>query len=487
MHWKLISNAPRPEKPQKRTRRPRGKPTVELLEDRRLLSVTSSLFVVNQAASALTLSGDIGGFPLQQQANGSLTSSYSGSIVADWDLDGLTINLDQPGTSLAALVTGDWQPKPDGSSGSAPADYGGKVTILFVTAQVALRGLTVAASTANPLPLSGTGPYSFTATQTLTVLWGTADYNAGLFGSGSKDLSSLSAQNAAPDAGTFEDQGGGSYRLSIPVSLTIQQPIENLTATLHINGQIVATAVLPVVNLNDGITSSFNYFTSAVGSAGPVAIEDPAAAVLYTPPGNLTSMTVTLINHPDNTAEFLGYDLGNSGLITNGYDPASGQLVITGSADPSVYQAVLRTITYENDSPTPDPSNRLIQFVVSDGTNTSLVRTATVSISAPAGPSAAGPFAPEKGLQSLSIVSDSFLHTVIRTPTVPITNGLTRDVKAMALDLATTLITIPRSPVARSNGAVFRVPGGEIRAPFDKFLALEAWAIDLAMDAGNPQ
>jgi hypothetical protein len=215
-----------------------------------------------------------------------------------------------------------------------------------------------------------------------------------------------------------------------------------------------------------------------------VAIEDPAAAVIYTPPGNLSSMIVTLINHPDDTAEFLGYDLGNSGLVSNGHDPASGQLVITGSADASVYQAVLRTITYENDSLTPDPSDRQIQFVVSDGTNTSVVRTATVSMSAPA-----APFGParlsalEKDLQNnrLSIVSNSFDNSVVRTQTDPIMNSLSLGVKSAADDLATALITIRSSRSARSEGAAFRLPG-ETESRFEKWLALEAWAADLAMN-----
>lgn len=387
MHRQIISKRLRPKTPHKGILRSRFRPTVELLEDRCLLSITSSLFVVDQTASALTVSGDIGGFPLQQQGPGSLTSSLSGVIVADWDLDGLTIAFDQPGTSLSPRVTGNWQPNPDGTPGSAPAEYGGKVTILLFTAEVALRNLMAAVSTANPLPLSGTGPYSFPSAEVLTILGGSADYNAGLIGSGTKDLSGLSAPNATPNPGTFEDLGTGAYRLTIPISLTLQEPIENLVATLHIDGQIVATAVLPVVNLSDGTTSTFNYATSTVGGSGPVAIEDPSATVTYAPGGNLTAMTVTLINHPDGAAEFLGYNLGDSGLTTNGYDPVSGQLVITGSADASVYQAVLRTITYEDDSATPDTSDRVIQFVVSDGTNASVVRTATVSVTAPGAPS----------------------------------------------------------------------------------------------------
>jgi hypothetical protein len=247
----------------------------------------------------------------------------------------------------------------------------------------------------------------------------------------------------------------------------------------------VATAVLPLVNLSDGTSSSFNYSTSAVGGGGPVAIEDPAATVIYTPPGNLASMTVTVINHPDGTAEFLRYDLGGSGLITNGYDPTTGQLIITGSADPSVYQNVLRTITYENDSLTPDTSDRQIQFVVSDGTNSSVVRTATVSISAPTAPS--GPargFILNKGLQSEGSItgSQSLNNSVQPTVTDPLMNGLSLGLRSAGDDLAITLVTVPGSGRFGPLSTAFRLSYREARVPFDKVLALEAWAAQLALD-----
>jgi hypothetical protein len=469
MRWNMIIRAVRSRRSQNGSRLLRCKPTVEMLEDRRLLSVTTSVFVVDASTSALTLSGTIGGFAIQPQGNGSLTGSYGGAIVADWDLNGLNVNLDQPGTTLSANITGDWQPKPDGTSGTAPANYGGKLTILFLTAEVAIRNLTLATSTASPLPLSGTGPYSFPSSETFTVLTGEADYNAGAIGTGSADLSALSAQGASPNPSTLEDLGNGSYRLTLPVSLTIQQTIDNLPATLNIDGQIVATAVLPVVNLSDGTSGTFDYSTSAVGGGGPVSITDPAATVVYAPAGNVTSMTVTLLNHPDGMAEFLGYDLDDSGLTTNGYDPTTGQLVITGSADPSVYQNVLRTITYEDDSLTPDVSDRQIQVVVSDGTNTSVVRTTTVHIIAPAAPWGPARFVGSgKGIQSEAsiAVSGSATGSVQPTHVDLIISDLSLSVRPAGVDLASIMDRVsrrtesgaqsglPPSPVALAPGVL---------------------------------
>jgi len=364
------------------------RPRFEVLEDRQLLSITSSIFVIDPSASVIALTGDIGGSTILPQGDGSLSTSFSGSIMADWDLGAATINFDQAGTALIAADSGNWQPLPGGGAGSAPATYGGQITI-FVTAKAAIHNMLASGYTDNPVALSGTGPYSFPSTQTLVLTGGTADYNAGFLGSGGGDLTGLSGKNESADAGSFEDLGSGSYRLTEPIHVTLHAVVASLPATLHIDGQIVSTTVLPVVNLTDGSGSGFDYATMAVGGAGPVAIEDPAASITRTPPANLTSLTVTLTNPVDGAAEFLGYDstvLANSGLSTNGYDPTTGTLTFTGSADPSVYQAVLQTITYEDDSLTPATDDRHIQFVVSDGTNSSVVRTTTVTVSAPAAP-----------------------------------------------------------------------------------------------------
>jgi hypothetical protein len=451
MHWKFLTS--RFKKAPKR----HSRPNFEELESRQIPSTTSAVFAVDPSASAVTLSGDVSGATILPQGTGSLTSNYSGTLVADWDLGAQTINFDQPGTAVSASITGNWQPQIGGGSGSAPANYGGKATLVIFPATVALRNLVLTGLTASPLALSGPGPYSFPSTQTFKVAAGTADYNAGFLGFGSTDLSGLSSDNQSAVAGTFEDLGNGSYRVTEPINLTLQQTISGLAVTLHIQGQIVATAGLPVINLS-GSGSSFDYATSAVGGAGPVPTEDPTATVTGTALGNLTSMTITLLNHPDDTAELLsiqGYDLTNSPIATTGYDPTTGQLVLSGSADPSVYQDVLRAISYEDDSTTPDTSDRMIQFVASDGVNTSVVRTTTVSVSAPspAPPPAVGGSKPTPP----SIVSDK---GAIPTP----------------LPVIVVDHVFVTEALRRSEGPSARLSGGGFQVPFDRMLSLEALA-----------
>ncbi len=433
MPWKFILRSSQPPRARKQSQKTVYRPKLEELENRQLLAVTTSVFAIDPNSSQITLSGDIGGNTVLPQGSGSLTTSYTGSVVADWDLAGQTIQFDSTGTALNALNSGNWQPMPGGVSGTAPANYGGQVSIVIFPAYIALRNLVVGGFTNSPLALSGAGAgsYNFPSTQTLQVLSGTADYYASILGAGTTDLTGLFNGNQSQVPGTLTDLGNGSYTLTEPINFTFQKVVDGFLTTLHVNGQIIANAALPVVNLTDGTGSSFDYATSAIGGGGSVAVEDPAATVTGTPVGNLTSMTVTLINHPDDTAEFLnvGYDFTNSGLAVTGYDPTTGQLVITGSADPSVYQAILRTISYEDDSLTPDTSNRIVQFTVSDGVNASVVRTTTVSVSAPASP------APPPGLMGTKPVLPNSIaleeSAVMATP-IPLFPGEQRFVSNSA-------------------------------------------------------
>jgi hypothetical protein len=354
------------------------RPDVILLEDRVMLSATSTVFSLDQNSSSLTLSGTFAGANLQTQGTGSLTTKYMGTLATQWDLTAHTLSFVQAGTAATALNSGTWQPAVGGGSGSAPANYGGRVTIIIITGYAAVRGL-VAATSSGALALSGGGPsYSFPSTQTLTITAGAADYNAGTFGSGRADLSNNSATNTA-SAGTFQDLGNGMYRVTGPVNVTINKTIGGQNAVLHIIGTIVANATIPVVALGHGTP---DYSTSVVATQGPKNITDPAATLTdANASANMTSMTVTLTNHPDGALEKLAATV--SGGLTSSYNATTGVLTVSGTASQAVYQNVLRSLTYQNDSATPSTANRIITVAVSDGTNSSVVRTSTVSVSAP--------------------------------------------------------------------------------------------------------
>jgi hypothetical protein len=348
-------------------------------------------FSVDSANSSLTLSGDVNGSTLQQQGPGSLTTHYSGTVAAVWDRVAGTLNFLSAGTDAVAANSGNWQPLPGGNSGSAPANYGVQVPVGILTAHAAVRELHASLSTSPPLSLAGSGPYTFPSVQTLSLIHAFADYNIPLFGSGRQDISNNSANNTAAAQGTLEDLGGGNYRMTMPIDVTITTTVNGQPAHLRIQGTIVANATspvsptLPLVDLNGSNPGADNLAGFLQGGA-PVAAA-PNVTVSSTVSANLTSAFVTLANQPDGAAESLAANVGGTGL-TASYDSGSGRLTISGTAALSVYQTVLQTVTYNDTAAAANirTANRLIEFTVSDGANRSPIRTAVITVGATRAP-----------------------------------------------------------------------------------------------------
>ena len=66
--------------------------------------------------------------------------------------------------------------------------------------------------------------------------------------------------------------------------------------------------------------------------------------------------------------------------ITANYDSASGTLTLSGNDSVANYQQVLRTVTYDNGSDTPDATDRIVAFVADDGILLSAAATTRVTI-----------------------------------------------------------------------------------------------------------
>lgn len=110
------------------------------------------------------------------------------------------------------------------------------------------------------------------------------------------------------------------------------------------------------------------------------------AGTLADPEGNpILSLTATLAARPDgDSVESLSLNAEAASIaagagLTAVYTPASGVLSLTGSADASVYQQVLRGILYENTSDTPAPAERIVSLVAND-TNDGEARTVTITV-----------------------------------------------------------------------------------------------------------
>ena len=138
----------------------------------------------------------------------------------------------------------------------------------------------------------------------------------------------------------------------------------------------------PSVDLNgsdeDGTNAGAVSFTESDNSV-PVSIVD-SDLFIFSGNGQVESVTVQITDVQADGLETLAVTAGSSLVVD---DSTPGQLVISvvggGTADKSVFEDALRTLTYNNTSQ--DPAlTRTINVTVNDGTATSAISTATVNI-----------------------------------------------------------------------------------------------------------
>ncbi len=139
----------------------------------------------------------------------------------------------------------------------------------------------------------------------------------------------------------------------------------------------IASKTVTVTSVND-----LPVVTTSAGSAafiedgGPVAL-DAAVTVTDADDVNLASATVTITNLLDSGKEVLAATTGGTAITANYVAPT---LTLSGSDTLANYQQVLRTVTYDNSSQNPDPTDRQIDFVANDGTDPSATTSKTVTV-----------------------------------------------------------------------------------------------------------
>jgi hypothetical protein len=213
-----------------------------------LVSITGrgelKTFVLDTNNSSLTISGTLDGAAFQQQGAGSLTTKISGTIKAEVTSSNITF---VGGSAVVALNSGNWQPGTNGVAGSAQANFGVKVSVLFTTALAAVRNtlldVTSSALTVTGGSFSGQGLHFNYSTNSTSVL----DYSySGLLGtgSGSKQLKGVST-NTLNDATLIVQ--GAQLVLTIPVddsgAATALNPND---IQYRLRGQLVARAPVSV-------------------------------------------------------------------------------------------------------------------------------------------------------------------------------------------------------------------------------------------------
>ena len=133
------------------------------------------------------------------------------------------------------------------------------------------------------------------------------------------------------------------------------------------------------LDADDSAAAGVDFVAAWTEGAGPVAIADADATLIDPDSANLASLTVTITNLLDGAAEILSADTTGTSIVAS-YDSGTGVLTLSGSDTVANYQQVLRTVTYDSSADDPTTTARAIDFVASDGVNSTSVATTTLSV-----------------------------------------------------------------------------------------------------------
>jgi hypothetical protein len=121
----------------------------------------------------------------------------------------------------------------------------------------------------------------------------------------------------------------------------------------------------PQLDLNGDIAGTdFAAFFTVTGVAVPI-VDRTNLTVTDPDSTTLEEAKVTISNLQDFGVEVLSADTGGTN-ITASYEPNTGTLILSGKDTVANYQEVLRTLTYNNTAPSPNLTERIIEFSVSD-------------------------------------------------------------------------------------------------------------------------
>ena len=153
-------------------------------------------------------------------------------------------------------------------------------------------------------------------------------------------------------------------------------PVETVISITPVNDA-------PVVDLN-GNDAGEDYAATFTEGPTPVAIASTNATLTDADHTELTSVVVTLKNIEDVGEESLSVS-NLPTTLTSSYDPATGNLTLTGTAPDNEapiadYLTALQQVTYLNTSENPNTNNRTIEVVANDGDDDSNVATTTITV-----------------------------------------------------------------------------------------------------------
>ena len=257
--------------------------------------------------------------------------------------------------------------------------------------------------------LTGIGPGNGDAGQLLTVT--VSSDNPALIlnpGGGAGALALTYVQGSATGTLTYTPVAGVSGTADISVTVmdngnTTNNGINTITRTFSV---VVAPS-----NLGPVVTTTAANLAYLQGQA-PVAV-DPGVTVTDAGSSNIISAEVVIANNFAAGQDILAFT--NQGGITGSYNAATGELDLLGIATPALYQAALRSVTYQNLSTNPSTLNRNIEFEVNDGAASNNIGLSfrTVTVTAVNVAPTLNPIGLPAATATASLVTDAFGNATI--------------------------------------------------------------------------
>ena len=172
----------------------------------------------------------------------------------------------------------------------------------------------------------------------------------------------------------------GVENVTVAIGAITGGNFENIVASAT-NGSVTTTIIdndaLPVVDPNGGGNGTNSETTFTEGQAG-VSIADQLTVTDADSP-TLQGAKVTLTNAQDADTLVVGSPNANIAVTTA---TVNGQIVLTltGAATAAEYEAVIKSITFQNSSQDPSVADRTITITVNDGQNDSVPVTGIVHV-----------------------------------------------------------------------------------------------------------
>ena len=188
--------------------------------------------------------------------------------------------------------------------------------------------------------------------------------------------------------------GGGILTVTAIADLNASSEFLTLNAegifsqNLFVSGGFQQSQVSTTVNLTqaqlaalaaDGTITFTLTPSTAVNNLGPNLLTLDLSYPGGTGDDLIDSATVTITNLLDGSDESLAVDTSGTGISAS-YNSLTGVLSLTGADTAAAYEQVLRTITYNNASQDPNETDRTVEFLVTSGSQSSVVATSTVSV-----------------------------------------------------------------------------------------------------------